>query len=131
MYDLVILIDDSEADNFFHKYIIEKSNCAKKVVAISSAIDALDYLNTTVDGSYPCPDLIFLDINMPKMDGWQFLEEYGKLEAECRGKDVIMMLSTSLNTSDKTKAEENKYVTQFLSKPLSVDVLREYLGAKK
>lgn len=120
---LILLIDDNEADNFFHKMVIEKSKTAEKVVAINSAIDALKYLKSKQDGDFPHPCLIFLDINMPKMNGWEFLEEYKKLPAEQKAKVMVVMLTTSCSPDAKEKANLNKDVRAFQTKPLTQEVL--------
>ena len=61
----ILLIDDSKADNFIHERVINKAEVAEKITVTSGAREALDYLSTSVDGIYPNPELIFLDINMP------------------------------------------------------------------
>jgi len=55
MFDLILLIDDSEADNFFHKIVIEQANCAKEIISMTNAQDALEFLNTPINGKYPQP----------------------------------------------------------------------------
>ena len=73
-----MLIDDDEPTNYIHERIIEEVGCTEKIVAIQSGRRALDYLTSKTDGAYPQPDLIFLDINMPAMTGWGFLEKYSE-----------------------------------------------------
>ncbi|MCJ7772599.1 MAG: response regulator, partial [Desulfobacterales bacterium] len=68
-YNLVLLIDDNEIDNFVAKKVIEKSGFAEKVITVQSARYALDYLNTESSSEDELPDIIFLDIGMPEMDG--------------------------------------------------------------
>lgn len=119
----ILLVDDSEPTNFLHKRAINKAECAEKICVAKNGQEALDYLDKCQRGNETTPDMIFLDINMPIMDGWQFLEEYRKLDAEFT-KDIllIIMLTTSLNTEDADRAAE-KEITEFLNKPLTAEML--------
>src|SRR5687767_1028183 len=95
----ILVIDDDEPTNFFTRMIIEQCDCTDHIKVVESAQEALEYLTRSVSGNdeqYPCPDLILLDINMPAMNGWEFLEEYKKLSNEKKGKIMIVMLTTSL-----------------------------------
>ena len=127
MLDLILLIDDNPADNFFHSMIIREANCTKEIEAKESGEEALKYLTTKVDGKYPQPDVIFLDINMPGMSGWDFIEHYEKLEDEQKGKNLVMMLTTSLNPDDSAKADNTPAIQEFISKPLTQEILEKIL----
>lgn len=123
----VLLVDDNEADNFLNKLIIKERDCAEKIVAVESGYDALDYLHSKESGEHPQPDIIFLDINMPGMNGFEFLEEYNKLPEDKKGRVVVVMLTTSMNPDDLKKAESMGLVSGFKNKPLSHDALNEIL----
>ena len=125
--NLILLIDDDEPTNFLHKIIIEQHGCAQKIETVRSSMEALEFLKKRIDSSYPHPDLIFLDINMPMMDGWEFLEEYKKLQNDQKGRVVIVMLTTSLNPADKQKAEEFKEIDGFRNKPLTEEMLDDIM----
>ena len=88
------------------------------------------YLTTKVEDQYPQPDLMFLDVNMPAMDGWQFLEAYEKLTEAQRSRLVVVMLTTSINPDDEEKAKSNPLVDGFENKPLTgeelKDIIRKY-----
>lgn len=120
-----MLVDDNPYDNFFHERVIRKCDFAQNIVVKLTAMDALAYLRTTPKGENTHPDLIFLDINMPAMDGWEFLEEYSKLEEELQSKIVIVMLSTSQNPEDIEKARKSKVPVDFRTKPLTREMLEE------
>lgn len=121
----ILLIDDDEATNFLHKIVIRKLNCTENIVSIQSAKLALEYLKSEEDNEHPKPDLIFLDINMPAMNGWEFLEEYKKLDESKKGGILIVMLTSSLNPDDKEKSKKYKEINKFLGKPLTPDTLTE------
>jgi CheY-like chemotaxis protein len=124
----VLLIDDSRPTNVFHKREIEKANCAETIRSVENGIKALEYLKSKDNGEHPKPDLIFLDINMPGMNGWEFLEEYEKLDAAQKGKVVLIMLTTSLNPDDEKRANEIKAIDGFRVKPLKTGLVEEVLN---
>jgi len=123
----ILLIDDDEATNFIHQMVIKQVGCTENVVVKENGAEALEYLTSSIDGKYPQPDLILLDINMPRMDGWEFLEEYKNLDDDQLAKTVIVMLTTSLNPDDKDKANVIPVITGFMSKPLTAEMLEEIL----
>ena len=119
----VLVIDDDEATNFFTHMILEGSGCTRHIKIAQSGQEALDYLIQSEAGNdpdtYPGPDLIFLDINMPAMDGWEFLEEYKKLQIMNR--IIVVMLTTSLFPEDKLKSENMPEISGFEHKPLTAE----------
>jgi len=119
----VLLIDDSESDNFYHSRKIKKLGITDNIHICYSGEEALEYLKSELDGIHPQPTLIFLDINMPGMNGWEFLEEYEKLELSQQGEVVLTMLSNSIDERDKLRAQKYKSVHGFYSKPLKEDYL--------
>ena len=124
----VLLIDDYEADNFLHEMLFEEMYCAEDIVTKLNGREALDYLTTPQDGELPTPDLICLDINMPVMNGWEFIEAYDALDEDLRGGVVLMMLTTSLNPDDRARAEQRGCIADFVSKPLTRDSLANLLS---
>lgn len=116
----ILLVDDSDADNFIHQRVIKKAEVAHNVIAKNGGEAALSYLSTQDDdGNYPLPELIFLDINMPGMNGWEFLEEYEKLAPEQKAGVIVCMLTTSVAEVDRQRAGELVLVESFLHKPLT------------
>lgn len=116
--DTILLIDDDPAINFLHKHVIKKEGVAKEIIAHQSAEEALEYLKENAKNGYHYPELIFLDINMPGMDGWEFIEEYEKLDNTLEQSKIVVMLSTSTDPKDQKKAEFKQVINQFLNKPL-------------
>ncbi len=119
----IMLIDDDKNTNFFHKIILEQVNAAEEIVIFQMAQDALDYLQNGDNRV----TLLFLDINMPIMNGWQFLEHYNQLAEENKAETVIIMLTSSINPRDEEKAKENSLVKKFVNKPLTVEKLTELI----
>lgn len=130
--NLVLLVDDNEDDNFFHRRAIEKANTVRSIDVCVDGSDALDYLQNqgsyqSRGESYPRPDLIFLDINMPRTNGWEFLEQYERLDERFIGGPIVVMLTTSLNPVDRQRAGGSKLVREFMTKPLKQETFVEIL----
>ena len=118
-YKTCLLIDDNYIDNFVTRRILEGGNFAEKVIVSQSASDAIESLRAgTVK-----PDVIFLDIRMPVMGGFEFLQEYDKLKIDNKQAIKIFMLSSSLDPTDLKKSTNNKYITQFIHKPITQKTL--------
>ncbi len=125
--NLVLLIDDDVPTNFLHKKLLENVGYAENIVVMESGAEALAYLTESVAGKYPQPDLILLDINMPSMTGWEFLEKHNKLDFAQRTERVIIMLTTSLNPDDKLKSSNIDEIKGFLNKPLDISYLNKII----
>ena len=110
----ILFIDDDEATNFLNKMTIQQYGCTQHVESRQSGQEALDYLR----GASPAPDLIFLDINMPAMNGWEFLHKYRDLPKADKGNSVLIMLTTTLNPDDEMRTKDIREVDGFEYKPL-------------
>jgi CheY-like chemotaxis protein len=126
-YATVMLVDDSEIDNFINHKMIEGCNFADQVYMHTSSRSALEFLKNiermeTIPESI-IPEIIFLDINMPIMDGFQFVEEFEKLTRKLTGVSKIVILTTSINPSDFELSKKYKNVIKFINKPLTHNVL--------
>jgi len=121
----VLLIDDNDIDNFINERMITTSNFSEKVVVKNSAEGALDFLRSASSDVNALPEVIFLDLNMPVMDGFGFLEEFEKLDELVRNHCHVVVLSSSISAEDINRASTNPYVTRYVNKPLS----EKYLDA--
>ncbi len=123
--DLVMLVDDNDTDNFISRRIIEITKFAENVVIKNSGKSALEYIEENIGQDGKLPDLIFLDINMPIVDGFVFLYEFEKFNQEIREKCKVVILSSSDNKRDIDKIVNNDHVIKFITKPLTEMALEE------
>src|SRR5262245_50723219 len=123
--DLVMLVDDNDTDNFISKRIIEITGFARRVEVKNSGKSALDYLQANQDKPDNLPNIIFLDINMPVVDGFVFLYEFERFKELVRTKCKVIILSSSDNKRDIDKIVNNNYVIKFITKPLTEASLEE------
>ena len=124
-YKRVMVVDDAPIDRMIAQKVMTRQGFAEQVVAAESAMDALQYLKSHEEEPDSLPSLIFLDINMPEMSGFDFLDAYNNLPDTIKRKCIIVMLSSSLHPEDKERALSSPYVFKFLSKPISPDKLKE------
>jgi CheY-like chemotaxis protein len=126
-YETVMLIDDSEIDNFINQKMIEGCNFAERIYVHTSSKSALEFLQNFVRAkTFPqelIPQIIFLDINMPLMDGFQFAEEFHKINSQLFKNIKIVFLTSSINPVDQKRALATKQVETFINKPLTKDHL--------
>jgi CheY-like chemotaxis protein len=116
-----LLIDDNYIDNFVTTKMLESSRFAENIIIRQSPAEAIESLRLGLIK----PEVILLDIRMPMMSGFEFLEEYDKLSIENKEDIKIFMLSSSLDPVDIKKSSLNKYITQFLHKPITFKALEE------
>ena len=126
-FDIAMLIDDNELDNFINQKIIESSFFAKNIYVNTSGNSALEFLknlqvNTELIDKL-IPDVIFIDINMPLMDGFQFIDEYQKLSKAIKNKSRLVILTSSISMYDKNLASKYGEKVLFINKPLNEDSL--------
>lgn len=117
----LLLVDDNEDDNFIHSRILFSTGLVEEISLAYDGREALDLLTRPEEGKpgNQKPQIIFLDINMPRMDGWEFLEAYGKLPVEQKGEIMVVMLTNSDNPDDRRRAEKYTQIHKFSNKPLT------------
>jgi len=117
----VLLIDDDETVNFINRKLIEKSAIAEEIISKNNALKALEDLKKEmVLGNLP--DLIFVDIRMPIMDGWEFIEKFSDLGPETATTKIILLTSL-INPSDVERAENIPAISAFREKPVTIEML--------
>ncbi len=116
---LAMLIDDSDIDNMLHTRTLKKSGLVEHVIAFEYAEEALKFLSKGEHGV----DVIFLDINMPRMDGFEFLAAYSELKNQ-QATTIVTMLSTSSNPTDEDRAKSFSSVAMYHAKPLTTEAVQ-------
>lgn len=124
----ILLIDDDEINNFISIKLIKKAAPNANITACLNGRFAIEELSEIQrKGIDKLPDFILLDINMPIMNGWEFLDEYKRLNIDPSGKSKIYIISSSVFSNDISRAYSYPMVRNFVSKPLSVEKIKEML----
>ena len=125
-----MLVDDDEINNFISIKLIKKALLSTEIAACLNGKFAIEQLlEMQKKGAEKLPDYILLDINMPIMNGWEFLDEYKRLNIDPLGKTKIYIISSSVFSNDINKARSYPLVKSFISKPLSVEKIKEMFEA--
>lgn len=137
--DLVLLVDDDETTNYLNKRLLNEMQVSKEILVLQNGKEALDYLTKAYepvpDAAYKRPNLIFLDIKMPVMDGFTFLEEYEKRGLDAKDHMIILMLTSSASFYDLERLKNFNKVKKHFSKALTKhdvrDIMNEFFKANK
>ncbi|MBK5192399.1 MAG: response regulator [Flavobacteriaceae bacterium] len=122
-FESVMIIDDNLIDLYIASRMITKNNFGKKVMQYSSAIEALKYLQENQENIPQLPDVIFLDIYMPGMSGFEFMKEYDKLSTPLKNLCKVFIISSSLDEQDLTCANNDKNIVAMKEKPITKEFL--------
>lgn len=123
----IALIDDDEIFQFTTSRIIKLTNLPFNVTQFFNGEQAMTYLSNNAQQPDKLPDIILLDINMPVIDGWMFLDEFKTLAKKLKKKITIYMVSSSIAPEDIRRAKSNPFVSDYLVKPVSAETLRQVL----
>lgn len=122
----VLLIEDDSITVLVCERIIKLTEFADEVISVNNGQEALDYFQQeTGNTGNGFPEIIFLDINMPIMNGWEFLDEFGNIQSSLKKLPLIFILSSTVDPEDEKKGMSYPYVKNFISKPLT----KEHLDA--
>lgn len=133
----ILLVEDNEFTNIYNQKLLLNLNITENIYVMESGEEALDFINrkgkyNSEKIKYPDPEIIFLDINMPGINGWEFIEEYKKLNNGNSSRAQIVMLTTSPNPDDEQKAKHINEIIAFKRKPLAqnviIDILKEHFA---
>ncbi|MEQ3661433.1 MAG: response regulator [Flavobacterium sp.] len=126
---IICIVDDDEIYQFVARKTIEQINCVKKILMHSDGEQAINFLIDNIANSVELPDVIFLDINMPIMDGWGFLAEYVKLKPHIGKKITIYMVTSSVDPADIKRAKQISEVSDYIVKPITYDKIKSVVDA--
>jgi len=121
----VLIIDDDEINNFIASKIIIKSSPSTKISTCMNGKQGISFLNNCLKNPTNFPDIIFLDINMPEINGWEFLDWYEKNMLPILNKKIIInIISSSVYNNDELKSKSYYFVNKFVSKPLCIETIK-------
>ena len=124
--DLVMLVDDDEATNFYHNIMIEESGITDNIIICNYAQDAIDKIKVELDKNEIQSAILFLDINMPVIDGWTFLDMISDVEKNKMNKLNIVMVSASEYPKDLERIKNHPLITTLMPKPLDAEKVRNF-----
>lgn len=117
--NLVCLVDDDDIFAYAMKKLIQIKQLSKAIITFQSVPEAIAYLAENQHNPELIPDILFLDINLPIHDGWDFIAEFQNVQPKLLKKPRVCMLSSSVSPDDKQRADESQWVDFYFVKPLS------------
>ncbi|GAL86569.1 response regulator rcp1 [Sporocytophaga myxococcoides] len=124
-FNKVLLVDDDKINNYINLRLIRRIGLSEEIIVTNNGQEAITYLKKCDKNELPT--LILLDINMPVMDGFEFLEEYEKLKVNTVERPMIVVLTTSTNTNDIKKVESSPIAAGYINKPLTEENLLGFI----
>ena len=120
-----IIIDDDRQDISLSKLYIRHALPGMQIVDFIEPEQGFNYIETSFNTGTPIPSVLFLDINMPTMTGWEFLKKYEELNEQIKEQISVYITSSSIDSRDTDKAKANKYIKGYLVKPTTVAVIKK------
>lgn len=124
---IICLVDDDDVYKFTFTKKLKGSNIPKKILMFSDGEEALDFMLDNLSNNAALPDVIFLDINMPVMDGWEFLEEFVEIKPKVGKEITIYMVSSSIDPVDYERATKISEVSDYLVKPVEEEQIQDII----
>ncbi len=121
------MVDDDDIFQLITQRVIAQTNLVDTIKVFSNGLDAMDFLRSVAQNAAQLPEIILLDLNMPVMDGWEFLEEFTLLKPRLEKKITIYVVSSSIAPSDIQRAEAINEVTDYIIKPITTEKLLDML----
>lgn len=123
---LIGILDDDKIYQFTLTRVINDTKQAERIITFSDGEKAIQYLTDNKATNENIPDVIFLDVKMPVMDGWQFIEEYASIKTEIKKKVVIFMWSSSVNPIDIERASKINEISKYIIKPMKLEEIKRF-----
>lgn len=126
----ISIIDDDEIYQMFTRRVIQNLDMCEEITSYHNGQEAIDAFLESLDAGQPLPEILFLDINMPIMDGWEFMDAYRQFEHRIPNKVTIYIVSSSIAPEDQNKAKTYTEISGFMSKPMKVEEILELFKEK-
>lgn len=123
--DTVCVVDDDLVYQFTIKKLIEGTKLVEKIISFSDGEKAIDFFHSLSENAVGTPDIVLLDINMPIMDGWDFLKEYVLIKPKLSKKITIYLVTSSVHDTDIERAKQISEITDYVIKPVTRSKLLE------
>ena len=121
---IIGIIDDDTIYHFILTSIINKNKLAESILSFLDGEEAIQYLTENKMNNEKIPDVLFLDVNMPIMDGWMFIEEYARIKTDITKKTLVFMLSSSANPIDIERADKISEISNYIIKPINLEEVK-------
>jgi CheY-like chemotaxis protein len=127
-FETIYVIDDDDTYQFIAKRIIEESCSTREIKGFLNGFDAFQSLKSAIDQPHLIPEIILLDLTMPVMDGWQFLDQYILLAPKLGKKIILYVVSSSVDPIDVEKARSIEQVSDYIVKPITKEKFTDLIN---
>lgn len=121
MKPILCFVDNDEVYLFLIRKMIEKKYPGNEILEFYNGLEAIEFIKDNMEEKRQLPDIIFLDINMPVMDGWEFIESFKRIKHEIPKPITIYMVSSSVDDADMERAKKIEEISEFICKPMTIE----------